>query len=441
MESPALHTHDVGSVIRGERAAARMTQAQLGALCGYSGSAVSRIEANRMQPSREALLLIAAALKLQPHMLGVAPHPKERSTRDDATAAARVIRRTGPDQEDAVQRRTLLAGAVGLGLALTGAPGSAEAQAGADDPAAALEAALFRTTPAAAVPQARLSKALGAALADFKSAHYGHLGRALPGVLAAAEATRDAAAGRAREEAHAAVARGYVLATELAVKAHSDVAWATADRALTAARASGDPVVIGEAARVLAITMRRAGRTGAAVGLLRGTAASLGEQWGAAPRAVEATLLMTAAYTAACAQDRHAALDLMAGAEEAVRRVPAGGTGTLFTVDATTAQADLYWIGVHNALGTPDEAVPYAARINPSRLPTAERRARLGTDTARMWQQLGDHRKTFGALRLVEQAAPEEARRPALRAMTAGLLYGPVPLPGLREFARRTGAA
>lgn len=441
MEPPVLHGLDVGSVIRGRRAAARMTQAQLGALCGYSGSAVSRIEANRMQPSREALLLIAEALKMPPETLGVAPHPKGRTAGDGVTVAARVARRTGTHQEDAVQRRTLLAGAVGLGLALTATPSTAEAAPAVDDPAAALEAALFRTASAAPVPQARLSKALGVALADFKSAHYGHLGRALPGVLAAAEATRDAAAGRAREEAHAAVARGYVLATELAVKVHSDVAWATADRALTAARASGDPVVIGEAARVLAITMRRAGRTGAAVGLLRDTAVSLGEQRGSSPRAVEATLLMTAAYTAACAQDRHTAVDLMAGAEEAVRRVPDGGTGTLFTVDATAAQADLYWIGVHNALGTPDEAVPYAARINPSRLPTAERRARLGTDTARMWQQLGDHRKTFGALRLVEQAAPEEARRPALRAMTAGLLYGPVALPGLREFAKRTGAA
>lgn len=441
MEPPVLQGLDVGSVIRGERAAARMTQAQLGALCGYSGSAVSRIEANRMQPSREALLLIAEVLKVPPQRLGVAPHPMGRSTAGSMVTAARVAGQAEVDQEDAVQRRTLLAGAVGLGLALTTTPGTAEAQPAAEDPAAALEAALFRTGTGRPVPQARLTKALGMALGDFKGARYGHLGRALPDVLAAAEATRDDAAGRAREEAHAAVARGYVLATELAVKVHSDVAWATADRALTAARASGDPVVIGEAARVLAITMRRAGRTGAAVGLLRDTAAALGEQRGAAPRAVEATLLMTAAYTAACAQDRHAAVDLMAGAGDAVRRVPPGGTGTLFTVDATTAQADLYWVGVHNALGTPDEAVPYAARINPSRLPTAERRARLGTDTARMWSQLGDHRKTFGALRLVEQAAPEEARRPALRAMTAGLLYGPVALPGLREFAKRIGAA
>jgi len=341
-----------------------------------------------------------------------------------------------------VRRRQLLAGAVGVGAALAAGPASADPKPAATDPADALETVLFRPAAGVPVPLERLNGALGAARSDFTAARYMALGRALPTLLGAAEATRDGTSGRARERAQAAVARGYVLATDLAVKHHSDLSWATADRALTAARASGDPVVIGEAARVLAITMRRAGRTGAAVGLLRDTARSLGEQRGAAPCAVEATLLMTAAYTAACSHDRHAAMDLMSGAEDAVRRVPAAGPGSvLFTVDATTAQADLYRIGIFNALGTPDEGVRYAARIDPARLPTAERRARLGTDTARMWHQLGDHRKTFASLRMVEQAAPEEARRPALRAMTADLLYGPVSLPGMREFARRTGAA
>ncbi|WP_406204579.1 helix-turn-helix domain-containing protein [Kitasatospora sp. NBC_01560] len=106
---------------------------------------------------------------------------------------------------------------------------------------------------------------------------------------------------------------------------------------------------------------------------------------------------------------------------------------------ATLAQVELYWIGVHTALGTPDEGVPYAARIAPGQLPTAERRARFGTDCARMWHQLGDQRRTFGALRFTEQVAPEEVRRPALRALTADLLYASVTVPGVRELATRTG--
>jgi transcriptional regulator with XRE-family HTH domain len=414
-------TVDVGTVIRSARAAARLTQAQLGLACGYSASAVSRIEAGKLKPGRDALLLIAAELRIPPERLGVAMV-------------------AGPEsQEDAVRRRSMLAGMVGAGMgaALNGAP-SASAAPVAVDPTIGLERALFAPDVVPAVSLPRLGRALSAAHQDFTAARYGALGSNLPGLLGVAEATRETASGRAREQAHAAVARGYVLATELALKQHADVAWVAADRALGAARASGDPVVVGEAARVLAITMRRAGRTGGAVDLLRRTASSLEGREG---MAVGATLLMTAAYTAACAGQRTDALDLMGAAEQAVARVPRQPGTELFTVDATPAQAALYWIGVHNALGTPDEAVPYARSINPVVLPTAERRARLGTDTARMWQQLGDHRRTFTALRLVEQAAPEEVRRPALRAMTAGLLYGPVQIPGLREFAQRTGAA
>lgn len=423
---------EVGTVVRRARAAARLTQGQLGQRCGYSASAVSRIESGTLRPGREALLLIAEALAIRPEELGVAPDPV-RLVREPMVG--------GPvTEEEAVRRRSMLAGvvSVGVGVALGGTPAAAAARPVPTDPGAGLERALFSPEQAPAVPLPRLGRALSAAHGHFTAARYGALGEQLPGLLATAQATRDAASGHTREQANAAIARSYVLAAELALKQHLDVAWVAADRALSAAHSSGSPVVVGEAARVLAITMRRAGRSSAAVDLLRRTATSLDGREGTA---VGATLLMTAAYTAACSGQRTDALDLMGEAEQAVARVPAVPGEELFTVDATPTQADLYWIGVHNALGTPDEAVKYAARVDPRKLPTAERRARLGTDAARMWHQLGDPRRTFAALRMVEHAAPEEVRRPALRAMTGSLLYGPVALPGLRDFAQRTGAS
>jgi hypothetical protein len=72
--------------------------------------------------------------------------------------------------------------------------------------------------------------------------------------------------------------------------------------------------------------------------------------------------------------------------------------------------------------------------------PTAERQARYWTDVARMWAQIGDHHRTYTALRAVDQVAPEEARRPSVQALTADLLYTSASLPKLREFAARTGA-
>ncbi|MET8543550.1 helix-turn-helix transcriptional regulator [Kitasatospora sp. NPDC004799] len=422
-----MNSRDLGTVIRAARCAQRMTQTQLGRACGYSASAISRVEGGTLRPSDQSLVLMARALGLPPSAF-------------EAGRAATLAPDVSLDQEDAMRRRQLLL----AGMATAGAsvlPPSASAAAHPDTTTKIVDA-LYETAAGTAISLQRLRHVLAEARAQFTTARYRDLGEALPGLLATAQATRDALAGRAREEAHACVSRAWVLATELALKQHADVAWPAADRALSAAQASGDPVVEGEAARVLAITMRRAGRPAAGVDLLRRTADSLTRNGDDVSFAVGATLLMTAAYTAACSQRRGDALDLMAGAVDAVTRLPEAGPrarGQLFTVDATAAQADLYWIGVHTALGTPDEGVRYAARIDPRQLPTAERRARYGTDCARMWHRLGDHRRTLAALRFTEQAAPEEARRPALRALTADLLYAPVTVAGVRDFARRTG--
>ncbi|WP_340375935.1 transcriptional regulator [Streptomyces sp. SS7] len=236
------------------------------------------------------------------------------------------------------------------------------------------------------------------------------------------------------------------MATELAVKQHSEAAWATADRALIAAWASGDPRPLSDAARVLAITMRRAGRSSAAVDFLARTATTLTAEKGqpqADTLAARVCLLMTAAYTAASGGRRSTALDLLHEAEETADRIPRTENGKpagLFTISASPAEVAMYRISSLTVLGTPDDAVPYVQRLVPAQLANTERVARYLTDTARMWHQLGDGRRTFSALRAIEHTAPEEVRRPAIRTLTADLLYTPGSLPGLREFAVRTGA-
>lgn len=151
--------------------------------------------------------------------------------------------------------------------------------------------------------------------------------------------------------------------------------------------------------------------------------------------------LLTAAYSAAQAGDRSTALNLADEADVCSTRLPAIPGGELFTVDATPAQCALYRIGIHNTLNTPDEALPYARALDPTSFPTPERRARAFTDTARMWHQLGDNRRAYAALRAVEHHAPEEVRRPSVQTLTADLTYSSANVPGLKEFAVRTGTA
>ncbi|MFD8462257.1 helix-turn-helix domain-containing protein [Streptomyces antimycoticus] len=419
---------DIGSILRGARCAARLTQAQVGQACGYSASAVSRIESGRMRVDHVALVRFAAFLNLPLDRLIATPVPGGPMV-DTVECPS--------GEEDAVRRRELLTGALAAGATAVVGAAPAGAATGPFDPAVGLEDALFRLPSAAPVPPARLVQQAAAARSDFCAARYTSLGRALPGLLAAASASRDASGGRAREQAGMVLARAYVLAAELALKQHNDAAWVAADRALTVARASGHPVPIGESSRVLAITMRRSGQCPAAVRLLTQEAVDLDANR-SSTGAVRTTLLLTAAYTAATSRDRATALGLLDEAqEETARRQAVPG---LFTVDASQTQVDVYRIGVLNALGTPDEGVKVAARLNIDRMPTAERRARAWTDTARMWHALGDHPQTFAALRKVEQEAPQEVRRPALRALTTDLLYLPARVPGVREFAARTGA-
>ncbi|MFE5581183.1 helix-turn-helix domain-containing protein [Kitasatospora sp. NPDC056531] len=71
----SLHQRQIGAVIRAARCARRMTQAQLGRACGYSASAISRIEAGRLRPPEPSILLIARALGLPEH---VAPEEVRR---------------------------------------------------------------------------------------------------------------------------------------------------------------------------------------------------------------------------------------------------------------------------------------------------------------------------------------------------------------------------
>ncbi|MFJ2745439.1 helix-turn-helix domain-containing protein [Streptomyces sp. NPDC087440] len=442
----ALAECNMQILIRHFRRFTGASQTTVGALTGLAQSDVSEIErGKRLVQSKEVIERIAAGLSIPFSLLGLAT---PASAISDAGPSRPTVGK-GPggrgDLEDDVRRRDMMTGSVGVSIALlTGTSPHAVAAEPTADPTAELERGLFDAAPGRPAKLTELHAGLAKARDAFSDVRYADLGRGLPSLISAAEATRDASTGHRRERAQVAVARAYVLATELAVKQHSELAIATADRALTAARASGSPQALSEAARVLAITMRRAGRSPAAVDFLARTATSLGADTSrSTPEALAAKtcLLLTAAYTAASGQRRSTALDLLAEAEESAARLPAEGPDVgLFTIAASPAECAMYRISTYQALGTPDDGVPYIARIDPKQLSNVERVARYLTDSARTWRQLGDGQKAFNALRAIEQIAPEEVRRPAVRTLTADLLYMPHRISELRPFAVRTGA-
>lgn len=423
----AVTSADFGTLIRLGRTAHKLTLVQAGALCGYSASTLSRIETGR-QPLTDVTLLrhFAETFGIPPQFFGLAPAPVESSPTGAASAPPRVSVATvrgsaaRKDGDDPVRRRRMLTGLVGV----TGA-------------------ALLGTTDHAAQPVSAqaLRSSLAVARSLFQHCRYSDLAATLPDLINVAKASRDAATGRQREALSALLADTYSLSSNLCTRLYDDaLAWVTADRARTAAQASGNAASVAEAARVATIAMRRHGHHDTAISLLTSTALSLGADTGSPHPALLGTygsLLCTASYTAAQHGHRGRALELIGEADDAARRVCQATTS--HTVFSTTNVA-IYQIGVRTALGDAGAALDYARRIEIRSLPTPERQARFCLDTARAWRRFGDSRKCYQALQAAEHLAPEELRRPAVRSLVAGLLHAPGPaLPELRGFAARIG--
>jgi transcriptional regulator with XRE-family HTH domain len=443
----------VGKTIRLARLASHQSQGQLGARLGYSASAISRIESGKRTLDVATLRSIAAVLHIPPEHLGLVG--RDRPPPDTSNAprrqhsvipAARLSATPRRDGDDPVERRDFLTAVAGAAAGTLGVPGAAEAAA-QETPFGRLDRVLFADAHPELPPvgAAQLRARLAAARADFRAGRYAALGEGLPDLIVLGQAGRAAARGSAREAAVAVLADTFSLATEWCVKQNQDpLAWVTADRALRAARECGRPTAVGEAARMAAIAMRRAGHYDAASDLLTSAALTLGADSGDPDPdtlGVYGSLLLTASYTAAQGGKRATALDLAGEAEQAAHRMRRPASGGVFSPDFTADQVALYRIGVHHALGDDIGALRHARTIDVGRLPTAERRARFCLDVARAHQSLGNPDKAYQALLAAERHAPEDVRRPSVRTVVGELLYAPGAMQGLRSFARRIGAA
>lgn len=447
---------DAGAIVRSARQAAGLTLADLGRRAGYSPSQVSRYERGIASLTDTTVLRrFADALALPPQTFGLLPTVADRPEPigaggvTDGAAAPRVGREPQwEDGDDPVRRRELLTGAAGL--AAVGAFGrSAAAQAAVrkTDPAAELEALLYRHGPVGAepVPLTALRTATSRARGLFQAARYDQLSAELPRLIATATTTRDHADGDERLTADALLADAYILTSGFMVKLNDDqFAWATADRAAQAAEASGDPLILADARRSIATVMRRTGRPDRARALLINAADDINRVHRAAPERLSmyGTLLQVAAYTAAVDGDRAEAGELITAAHAAATRL-GRDVNHRHTAFGPTNVA-LHQVSIAQVLGDNGTAIAHAKALDPTAIPTAERRGRYWIDVARAWHQWGKPEACYRSLLAAERAAPAEVRyRPPVRRMTADLLRTDRrgALPGLHTFAARVGVS
>jgi hypothetical protein len=96
-------------------------------------------------------------------------------------------------------------------------------------------------------------------------------------------------------------------------------------------------------------------------------------------------------------------------------RIQAGAADALRFM-ATPAQVALYQVGIWWSLGEPGAALRAARGPHPGQFPTPERRARLFTDLARVWEMAGRPEPAIAALLSACENTPSEVReRPGIR--------------------------
>ena len=400
------------------------------------------------QPLRDVKVIrsLADALGVAPQVLGLADTPQRNvDTPDCGTIVWQT--RMPAEETDPMRRRTLLAGLAGVAGTTVFDPVPTSAVAAESSLAPALNG-LLNPPPFTGRPEplARLHGQAVAARTTFGYGRYRELVARLPGLVSTALATR---AEQTTGDEIAAVNRHlsvlYTLASELMIKlGHDRLAWTSADRAVQAAQLGGDVLTEAEARRAWAIVLRRAGDVDTAQRLVADTAAGLQPELNRSPahRSVYASLLATAAYTAAGNGDRGTASTLIAEATDAAGRVGADG-GNRRTSFGPTA-VGLYQISIARVLGDAGIAVETARRLDRTAIPTAEQRARHWADVARAYHQWGKPEPCYRALLAAERAAPDEVRyRKPIQRITASLVRNPGAntLPGLRAFATRTGVS
>ncbi|GAA3957182.1 helix-turn-helix domain-containing protein [Actinoplanes auranticolor] len=426
----AVRAGDYATILRFSRLAAGLTLEQLGAAGGYSASTLSRLESRRRRiRDVDELRQLADLYDVPVHLFGLA------TAAGDADGSNLAGRADGGG--DSVHRRNFLAGtaAVGVSAAMQATP------AAAAPTASTIEDVLFGRLTAEPLPAHQLAAQLAAARADYRAARYTRLARRLPKLLAQAVSSRAAAAADETAGASERLAEAYGVTAQLLIKLHDNgMACATADRAVQAAAAGNDPLIMAESQRQAATVLRRINHRDSAQKLVLSAAEQLRVATPAPDAAFAAMygqLLAVASYTAAIRDDRDTAWTLLAEAEQSARHA---GTSGRFN----STEIAVYRISIARKLGDYGAAVDFARKVDPRTITDAERRARYWEDTALALHGRGRPESAFEALLAAERDVPEEVRyRPWAQQLTHDLLEAPTghSLTGIRDFATRVGVA
>jgi len=371
----------IGHAVRAARSRANLSLDEAGVKCGFSASALSRLERG-LQPWTVAdLRIVVDRLGVPARDVGLAE--SETGMGEAVTPAERV------GHDDTMRRRTLLyTSAAFLGGALT-------------LPATPIDQVLHRIPEVEAPDLPDLAVRIAAAEDQLAAAQVPLLQRSIARLLPAAHAAYKSASTVTAADAAGLLARTYTVAAQVLYRSSKDAhAAVAADRAVRYAGEGLDPVTAAEAGRIVGIVLRRHSDP-TAIEVLTHAADELAEHTGladAAAAASYANLLCTAAYTAASQDDYTGAWDYFRAAVAAHRPAPA-----MSTVDLA-----VYRVSIARAAGDFGATLAHARAIDPASIPTRHEQGRFWQDVALAAWNKTDLSATIHALERLNEVASQQ---------------------------------
>lgn len=450
----ALRARDIGKLFLLIQQHTKASQTQIATACGLTQPKISAIVRGTQQVRHLARFeTIAEALTMPDSaraILGLAPrarlHPATGTQRPGALS---LDPGGGQEEQDPVRRREFVGLAGATMLSAVFSPATDGKLVDSEPLAPVLTGPIATATgdqPGTPPDLTALTAAVNRARREYQACRYSELINYLPSLLAQLHAASVELDGDDRLRVHALSADAHHVAAGLLLKLDDQgLAYLAADRSMHAARASEDPLMAGASARIITHTLMRGGHLASATATASSHAAQLDHD--VSPHTPESlsvygSLLLRGAIAAAAHDNRDAAHDLLAEADDAGQRLGVDGN-LLFTAFGPT-NAKQHRVNIAVTLGDAGTAVQEARSIDLSTIKVTERKASLLIDTARAFLQWGKHEKAYLAIRAAEQTASEEVTgRPAVHRLVRELVTSAPPTVrrDAEQFASQIGVS
>jgi transcriptional regulator with XRE-family HTH domain len=256
-----------------------------------------------------------------------------------------------------------------------------------------------------------LKQEVGDAWTAFQEGRFARAARMVPSVLSLAQAATRSHSGDQQLEASKLLAMAYQSAAQVLTKiGETELAWIAADRGLTAAQESGDPIIIGSLFRSVTHCLLSNGRfdsakqlTADAAGFLQPHVATASPEF----LSIYGTLFLAGSVAAARSEDRATTRTFLAEAEESARRL-GEDANHMWTAFGPTNVA-IHRVGAAMELGDVQLALDQGPQLDTSQMPT-ERRVRHALEVARAYAARNQTDEALSLILDAEKLAPEQVR-------------------------------